>query len=159
MKLKDDRKTLNLYTKMVDDVFTEDDWMVTVRLFGIDDKEKFICDQLNRLNRKVYPNRKFREGNECCINTFATIGWTNEEGENHCAAHILIKDFDYRSPTVSSFQQLIYKVFIKNRKMPGDVVVRRIFNSFGASEYIINKQGDDVTIVNGAIRLGFRQTS
>ena len=39
--------------------------------------------------------------------------------------------------------------------MPDDVVVRRVFYGYGASDYVINKQGEDVTIVNDAIRLDF----
>ena len=158
MGTSDNRKTRKLYADMLSSNFNENDWMVTVRLRGIDDKEKFISDHLNKLLRKTYPNRKFRSENECALRTFAVIGWTNKEGLSHSAAHILIQDFDYRSQSVGSFQELLYKVFRKNRTLPGDVDVRRIFDVAGASNYVLFEQGDDVTILNTAMKLQFEET-
>ena len=58
---------------------------------------------------------------------------------------------------VSSFQELIYKVFRNNRTMPFDVDVTKIFDVSGASNYVLLEQGDDVTVVNDSIRLTFKE--
>ena len=157
MRLEDTKKTRELYADMLKKNFNEGDWMVTVRLRGVEDKEKFITDHLNKLFRKIYPNRRFREDNECSFKTFAVIGWTNKEGLHHSAAHILIQNYEYKSENVSSFQELILKVFRKNRTMPFDVDVTKIFDVSGASNYVLLEQGDDVTVVNDSIRLTFNE--
>lgn len=155
MRLTDDHQTRRLYAEMIRTNFKENDWMVTVRLFGVEDKEKFICDLLNKVTRKVYPNRSFRKDNPNCLKTFAVIGWRNENGDNHAAAHILIEDVDYRNESVSSFKELLLKTFRKNRTMAGDVDVTRVWDVDGASNYVLLEQGHDVTVVNNSIRLKF----
>ena len=159
MRLTDNYETRRLYTDMIKSNFKEGDLMVTVRLLGVEDKEKFISDLLNKLIRKVYPNREFRKNNLCCLKTFAVIGWTNEKGDRHSAAHILIENVDYKNDSVSSFQELILKLFRKNRTMPGDVDVTRVWDVDGISSYVLLDQGHDVTILNNSMRLDFEKNS
>ena len=144
---------------MIKSNFKEGDWMVTVRLFGVEDKEKFVSDLLNKLIRKVYPNREFRKNNLCCLKTFAVIGWTNEKGDRHSAAHILIENVDYRNESVSSFQELVLKLFRKNRTMPADVDVTRVWDLDGISSYVLLSQGHDVSILNNSMRVEFDKSS
>ncbi|NDB61223.1 hypothetical protein EB001_22700 [bacterium] len=145
--------TRKLYSAMIQNNFNEGDLFVTVRLFGVVDKEKFITDMMNKIRRIVYPNRSYRKNNPNCIKCFAVIGWVNEKNEKHSAAHILIQNVFFRSTKYSSFEDLVDGVFRKNRTLPGDVDVKKVWDVVGATDYALFDQGYDVTVVNDTMSL------
>ena len=128
------------------DIFTENDLFLTVKLHGIKDQNKWISSKFTAIDRLVNNKRSLKfESSKKEITHVSVL--VNEREDYHPHAHILIKDVDYKSAFAPDFARLVEFQFKKDRTHKDDVFIRRIREYDPAIFYSVMKQKNSSVIL------------